>query len=103
MSNGLSNHDSGQPSRGGKKPPAAPLDDEADAEIFTDEDSIAPDQVFDDASQAGNEPSITDELEAAAAVEPAIAKRREHALRRIEARWEEQHLKDWLREVYHEE
>ena len=103
MSNGLSKHDSGQYSRGGKKPSAAPLDDGADEETFIDEDSIAPDQMLDDDSEAGKKSSITDELEAAAAAETAIAKRRQHALRRIEACWEEKRLNELLREVYDEE
>ncbi len=78
MSNGLSNHGSAQHSQGGKQPPAVPLDDGADAEIFTDEDSIVLDHVVDDDSEADNEPPNTDEFEAAAAAELAMAKRREH-------------------------
>jgi hypothetical protein len=83
MSNGLSNHDSAQHSQAGKQTPAVPLDDGADEEIFIDEDSIAPHQVFDDDSEVDNEPPVTDEFEAAAAPELATTKRRGHALRRI--------------------
>jgi hypothetical protein len=103
MSNRLSNHDSAQHSQGGKQLPAVPLDDGANEEIFIDENSIAPHQVFDNDSEMDNEPPNTDEFEAAAAAELTMAKRREHALRRIEARWEESRLNDLLREVYDEE
>ena len=59
--------------------------------------------MLDDDSEADNEPPITDEFEAAAAAELATAKRREHAPRRIEARWQESRWNDLLREVYDEE
>ena len=62
-----------------------------------------PHQVFDDGDETNKELSITDELEATAAAETAIAMRYEHALQRIEARCEEKRVNDLLTEVYEQE
>lgn len=102
MSNGVSNHGFRQHSRNGNKPPAAPLEDDADEEILNDEDPLDPEKLFDEDSESDHDPFTTDELETAVREEPTIVKRREHPLRRIEARWEDKRLSDLLREVYEE-
>lgn len=116
MSNGLSNQDSGHRSGGGKKPPPPALLEEAedtdalaldapeqeelpeDAEFAAGADLIVPETLETDALEAE---ALEDE--AVAEAEPAPVSRSKHALRLIEARWEEKRLQALLKEVYDDE
>jgi hypothetical protein len=102
MTNGLSNHDSGQGSGDRLKPPTAALPDDAVDNAWDDVDAKSSADKFSDApAQLASDAAVPAEVEGHAKI--ANVAHTESSLRRIEAHWEAKRLDDLLQEVYNDE